>query len=171
MPEALNGFKWRWNFSVPCNTLHKRSHFCFDLWCPLSCKLVLPALYDVHLWQPITSWVTILIICVTDKISHYVQWSTKKLTLPNMLYFPAFPVHTYAMIRYHHRYLFLISFSSSKRNHPYTLPCQIRTARCLLGPVMKCTPCWFLQTMFFASCTLWVLFRPRFLLLHHEILK
>ena len=43
-----------------------------------------------------------------------------------------------------------------------TLPCQIRTARCLLGPVMKCTPCWFLQTMFFASCTLWVLFGPRF---------
>ena len=31
---------WTWHhFSVACNTLHKRSHFCFDLWCPLSCKL------------------------------------------------------------------------------------------------------------------------------------
>ena len=47
-------------------------------------------------------------------------------------------------------------------HHSFTLPCQIRTARCLLGPVMKCTPRWFLQAMFFASCILWVLFKPRF---------
>ena len=36
----------------PSHAMHysKKSRFCFDLWCPLSCKLILPTLHNVRLW-------------------------------------------------------------------------------------------------------------------------
>ena len=55
--------------------------------------------------------------------------------------------------------------------NPCTLPCQIRTARCLLGPVMKCTHVGFCRPCFLLLAPCGFYSDRVFLLLHHEILK